>query len=95
MKYLILLIIAVVSQLSFGQSSGDRLRADGKLAEAITAYKADFIKSPANWKNTYNLACAYALTYEKDSAYHYLKLALKHDNTLWALADSDLFRFNG
>ena len=76
----------------YGQKSeGDILRKEGALDDAIKAYKKDFIKSPENSKNTYNLACAFALTYiQKDSAFHYLDIALKNDYSLWALADNDL-----
>ena len=93
MKYQILLLITLFFyNKSFSQpSSGDQLRENGKLKEAIKAYKIDFLKTPGNSKNTYNLACAYALTFQKDSAYYYLKIALKNDKSLWALADSDLF----
>jgi hypothetical protein len=31
------------------------------------------------------------LTFQKDSAYHYLNIALRDDTSLWALADSDLY----
>lgn len=53
-------------------SKGDNLRQDGNLEEALEAYKTDFYNGSKNSKNTYNLACAYALTFQKDSAYHYL-----------------------
>ena len=84
----------LMSHFCIAQNSvpnGDSLREDGKLEAAITAYKKTYHTSPQNWKNTYNLSCAYALTYQKDSAYHYLNIALKNDTTLWALADSDLY----
>ncbi len=72
------------------QSKGDDLRAKGELQKAIEAYKSDYSKNPSATKLVYNLACAYALTYQKDSAFHYLNIALKNDTTLWALADNDL-----
>jgi len=71
--------------------SAKSLRKDGKLEASIEAYKADYIRSPDNWRNTYDLACAYALTFQKDSAFHYLNIALEKDTSLWALADADLY----
>ena len=72
-------------------SKGAQLIQEGKLEAAIEAYKQDYQETPKNWKNTYDLACAYALTFQVDSAYYYLEIALKDDNSLWAMADSDLF----
>jgi len=95
MKYLLnLFFIVLVPNLSMAQppkSEGTELRKEGKLEAAIEAYKVDYIKAPENWRNTYDLACAYALTFQIDSAYRYLEIALEGDNSLWALADSDLF----
>lgn len=88
------LLLFFVSQVSFSQAnspSGDSLRQEGRLDKAILEYKRVYKKFPDNKKNVYNLACAYALTFQKDSAYHYLNLALKNDTSLWALADTDLY----
>ncbi|WP_299108359.1 DUF6624 domain-containing protein [uncultured Tenacibaculum sp.] len=76
----------------FGQkeNKGDAFRREGDLEKAIVAYKEVFKKDASNYRNTYNLACAYAIMYQKDSAFHYLNRALKNDNSLWALADNDL-----
>jgi len=95
MKYLnIILLLLLINNLSFSQnlnSNAGELRKEGKLEAAIEAYKNEYRKSPKNWRNTYDLACAYALIFQKDSAYHFLNIALKSDNSLWALADSDLY----
>lgn len=95
MKYTyLILIILLVSQAGFSQpptSEANKLRGEGKLEEAIVSYKREYYESPTNWKNTYDLACAYALTFQKDSAFHYLTMALKDDYSLWALADADLY----
>lgn len=95
MQYLVkLLILILISNMCMSQSSNssaDSLRQSGNLEKAIEAYKNEYYKSPKNQKNTYNLACAYALTFQKDSAYHYLDIALKDDYSLWALADTDLY----
>lgn len=91
LKITVALLITNVCVSQTTTTKGDALRQEGKLEAAIEAYKATFEESPGNKENTYNLACAYALTYQKDSAYHYLNIALKNDHSLWALADSDLY----
>lgn len=91
MRFFVLIILALCSLSLFSQSKGDQLRDEGNLTQAIEAYKSDFIQNPKDARNTYNLACAFALTFaQKDSAFHYLDIALKNDNSLWALADNDL-----
>lgn len=72
-------------------TKADKLREEGNLDGAILEYKKIYDKDPGNQTNTYNLACAFALTYyQADSAFKYLKNALETDNTLWALCDPDL-----
>lgn len=91
MKFIITLIVFLTSIFMTAQSNGDQLRREGNLEKAIEAYRTHFSTNPADSKNTYNLACAIALTYQqKDSAFHYLNIALKNDDTLWSLADNDL-----
>ncbi|RLD77020.1 MAG: hypothetical protein DRJ10_12650 [Bacteroidetes bacterium] len=92
MKHLFtLLFVVLVYNVSIAQpTKAGKLLQEGKLEAAIEAYKTQYSKTPKNWKNTYDLACAYALTFQIDSAYHYLNNALKNDNSLWALADADL-----
>ena len=92
MKKIIYLVSILFMSFVYGQKSeGDILRKDGDLNSAIEAYKKEFVSNPSNSKNVYNLACAYALTYiQKDSAFHYLDIALKNDYSLWVLADNDL-----
>lgn len=71
-------------------SKADSLRDQGDLVAAIDVYK-DQIKSSDNPRaDTYNLACAYALTWAQDSAFHYLLLATENDTTVQALNDPDL-----
>ncbi len=95
MKYLFnILFFILIGNFCLAQhfvSKGDSLREKGKLEEAILAYKEVYKTSPNKKDNTYNLACAYALTFQKDSAFYYLKNALITDSTLWALADTDLY----
>ncbi len=94
MTSLLKIVLAIfISNTCFSQSpqNGDQLRQDGKLMAAIEAYKEVYKATPKKYKNTYNLACAYALTGQKDSAYYYLEIALKDDTSLWALADPDLY----
>ncbi|WP_191860068.1 DUF6624 domain-containing protein [Hanstruepera ponticola] len=72
-------------------SNGDRLKQEGDLEAAIAAYKESFVKAPKDSINTYSLACAFALTYQKDSAFYYLNIALKSNHSLRPLTDSDLY----
>ncbi|WP_299765578.1 DUF6624 domain-containing protein [uncultured Dokdonia sp.] len=88
-----LLLAMAIGNLSNAQtttSKGDSLRKDGKLEAAIKAYTKDY-QAAKEWKVGYNLACAYALTFQKDSAFHYLDIVLEHDTSLWPLADADLY----
>ncbi len=93
MKYpMTFLCLVFIASTGWTQASKtDKLRGEGKLTAAIEAYKVVYNKSPEHKTNTYNLACAYALSFQKDSAYHYLQIALKSDYSLWALADTDLY----
>jgi len=90
MKKIIQFFVFVICISTYSQSKGDKFRTNGDLGGAIKAYKAHFTKNKLDTRNTYNLACAYALTYQKDSAFHYLAISLKKDHRLWALADNDL-----
>lgn len=94
MKFIYTFILMVLTgAVCLGQSlvsKGDSLRREGKLEAAIIAYKEEYMTSK-DWRKSYNLACAYALTFQKDSAYQYLNTALQEDTSLWALADSDLY----
>lgn len=90
MKKLLFIISILHSINLISQKQGDKHRREGNLDKAIKAYKKEFKTNSKNSNNTYNLACAYALQYQKDSAFYYLELALKNDTTLWALADNDL-----
>ncbi|WP_299673667.1 DUF6624 domain-containing protein [uncultured Tenacibaculum sp.] len=74
----------------FSQQEGDKYRSQGELEKSIQAYKTAFDQDATNSKNTYNLACAYALSHQIDNAYRYLLKALKDDSSLWVLADNDL-----
>lgn len=88
----IVLFILFIINSSFAQvSKGSKLRQEGKLEAAIEAYKNNYTENSKDKKNTYGLACVYALTFQIDSAFQYLSIALKDNNSLWVLADSDLF----
>lgn len=73
------------------QNNGDALRRKGDLEGAIKTYKKELKISKDTYKNNYNIACIYAIMYQKDSAFKYLNLALNNNNSLWSLADNDLF----
>ncbi|PQJ21490.1 hypothetical protein BSU00_05015 [Tenacibaculum sp. SG-28] len=80
-----------LSQFLFSQSEGDKHRANGLLDKAISAYKIEYDIYPDNMNNSYNLACAYALTNQIDKAFKFLKISLRNDTSLWVLADNDLY----
>lgn len=90
--YTLLLAIALgnLSNAQTAISKGDSLRKEGKLEAAIKAYTKDY-QTTKEWKVGYNLACVYALAFQKDSAFHYLDTVLEHDTSLWPLADTDLY----
>lgn len=92
MRYIIMIFSIFVLNYSFGQSiNADQLRNEGNLEGAIVEYEKIYVQEPENRTNTYNLACAYALTYyQMDSAFHYLSIALRDDKSLWPLSDPDL-----
>ena len=95
MKKSIQLLFFALTSTILSQSKADNFRKEGALAKAIKAYKTAYTKNTSDAHNTYNLACAYALTYQKDSAFHYLTIALENDTRLWALADNDLLTLTG
>jgi tetratricopeptide (TPR) repeat protein len=90
MKKLLFVLVTAFSLSILSQNKGDALRNEGDLEKTVDAYKSDLKANPDDYNNTYNLACAYALMYKKDSAFHYLNKALKNNNSLWVLADNDL-----
>lgn len=67
------------------------LEKNGDLEKAIRAYTTEYFTNKNDAKNTYKLASTYSLMYQKDSAFHYLKIALKNDTRLWILADNDFY----
>lgn len=89
-KRLYLLFIMTSINMS-AQNNGDALRRKGDLEGAIKTYKKELKISKDTYKNNYNIACIYAIMYQKDSAFKYLNLALNNNNLLWSLADNDLF----
>lgn len=91
MKSHVFLVVSFLSKMLLSQSEGDKHRANGLLEKAILAYQTEYDIYPDNNQNTYNLACAYALTNQIDNAFKFLKISLKKDNSLWALADNDLY----
>ena len=91
MRKTLILLLCISTSIGFCQSKGDDYRKNGDLVSAIKAYKATYIKDKNDSKNTYNLACAFALTYQKDSAFYYLNIAIKNNARLKVLTDNDLY----
>lgn len=89
---IILTFLSLLCTVSNAQeNAGDSLKQAGDLQNAIVAYRMGFKEAPGNGENTYKLAGAYALMYQKDSAFYYLTIALENDDSLWPLVDSDLY----
>jgi len=86
-----ILFLALICDCTAQSFIADSLRNEGQLDNAISEYKKVFAEDAENQNNSYNLACALALTYyQNDSAFYYLNYALRTDSSLWALADPDL-----
>ena len=73
----------------FQPSVADSLREEGKLVEAIEEYRKIYFSEPENRSNTYNLACAFALNWQRDSAFHYINIATAKDTSVQVLNDPD------
>ncbi|PQB09014.1 hypothetical protein BST83_01305 [Polaribacter filamentus] len=87
-----LFLVYIITSLSISaQTNGDSLRRKGNLEGAIKAYKKSLKTITDIYKNNYNIACIYAIMYNKDSAFQYLNIALENNKSLWALADNDLY----
>ena len=84
-----------LSTLTFAQapkpSKADSLRDEGKMDLAIEEHAKVFKEEPDNRNNTYNYSCAYALTRQRDSAFHYLSIAIQNDTSVQFLNDPDFY----
>jgi len=72
-------------------SPADLLLKRGKIREAIVLYDSIYDLESSNRSNTYNYACAYALSGNKDSAFKYLFIATESDSMVQALNDPDFY----
>ena len=90
-KVVISISLFIFSSILNSQKKGNELRDIGELEKAIKAYKKEIKIAGSNYERNYNLACIYAIMYKKDSAFHYLNIALKNHKTLWPLSDNDLY----
>lgn len=85
------LISSLYSQdVNLLKSRADSLLQAGDVAECILLYRQVLDSGPENQSSSYNLACAYALSWKQDSAFHFLNLALERDTTVRVLTDPDL-----
>lgn len=85
----------LISTLSGQEANPLKIQADsllqaGDVAECIPLYRQVLDSEPENQSTSYNLACAYALSWKRDSAFHFLNLALERDTSVRALTDPDL-----
>jgi hypothetical protein len=63
----------------------------GNYAEAVAAYRKLLKEGSTEHNDMYNLACAYALLNNKDSAFFFLDMSMDFDSTIFALSDPDLY----
>lgn len=85
-------LLCLISIQSFAQQSpADSLRDIGQLNAAIEQYSIQYKKDSTNKDNTYNYACALALSEQVGSAFHYLNIALIGDTTARPLNDPDFY----
>ena len=97
MKKIISFLVLVISfsTLTFAQgpepSKADSLRDEGQLDLAIQEYAKIFKADPDNRNNTYNYSCALALTRQRDSAFHYLNIAVSNDTSVRVFNDPDFY----
>ena len=80
---LLLVLFFSVAGLAQGQrqftvvlSAGDSLRNEGDLQGAIAAFKKDYAADSKNLFTVYNMACAFAMSHQADSAFRYVREAL-------------------
>jgi len=91
-KILIISLTSLVSlQSSAQQTPADSLRDIGQLSAAIEQYSIQYKKDSTNKDNTYNYACALALSEQVGLAFHYLNIALIGDTTARPLNDPDFY----
>ena len=97
MKKIILLLTfgLLLSTLTFGQqfvlSKADSLREEGNLKLAIEEYAKTYEQDSTNRNNTYNYACALALTRQIDTAFYFLNVATEKDTSVQPLNDPDFY----
>lgn len=85
-------LLYLIAFQSFAQQSpADSLREIGQLRDAIKQYSIQYTSNPDNKENTYNYACALALSEQIDLAFHYLNISLEGDTTARPLNDPDFY----
>lgn len=63
----------------------------GNYAEAVADYRRILKDGSTDHNDMYNLACAYALLNNKDSAFFFLDMSMDFDSTIFALTDPDFY----
>jgi hypothetical protein len=97
-KQMIALLICLLSishlpaqQTTYFRTKADSLRAVGDLNSAIDEYAKLYAEDSTNRHNTYNYACALALSNQKDNAFYYVNIATAKDTSVKALTDPDFY----
>jgi hypothetical protein len=71
---------------------GDTLMNNGDVREAIIEYQKAYYKTPKNPETSYNLACAFSLNRQTDSAIKYLYVNIALDTTVYPLTNPDFLQ---
>lgn len=70
-------------------SKGDQLLLAGEYAGAVAAYRQLLKEGDGDRIIPYNIACAYAILGNNDSAFFYLPMSLEYDSSIFVLTDPD------
>lgn len=93
MKLQLVLFMCVTTwlQVHAQTSSADSLFNAGELKQAIDAYRSRYTTDSTNNTTTYNLACAFALSRQIDSAFYYLNIAIDSEVSVRPLTDPHFY----
>lgn len=70
-------------------SKADQLVQAGDYKGAVAAFRQQLKEGDTEPTTTYNLACAYSILGNKDSAFFFLQMALEYDSSIYVLTDPD------
>ncbi len=91
MRKIFILFILVSSASLNAQHPGDKYWEMGRLDSAMLCYGMSLMSDPTNSEMAMKLTETLALTYQVDTAFYFLNMAVANDSTLWPLANFHLF----